>query len=88
MSLALIVRDMDQQEMKLSSALIKAGLTLYWAELGNAISVSRLYNDNNLIKTFFKLSFAISFIYIFGMIWLGFPIKILNNCWAYLAKFK
>ena len=28
--------------------------------------------DNNLIKTFFKLSFAISFIYIFGMIWLGF----------------
>tara|TARA_B100001093_G_scaffold497800_1_gene545143 strand:- start:689 stop:1240 length:552 start_codon:yes stop_codon:yes gene_type:complete len=27
--------------------------------------------DNNLAKTFFKLFFATSFIYIFGMIWLG-----------------
>ena len=27
--------------------------------------------DNNLIKTFIKLSFATSFIYILGMIWLG-----------------
>ena len=34
--------------------------------------VGKLTYDNNLIKTFFKLSFAISFIYIFGMIWLGF----------------
>ena len=27
--------------------------------------------DNNLIKTFFKLFFATSFIYILGMVWLG-----------------
>ena len=27
--------------------------------------------DSNLIKTFFKLSFATSFIYLLGMIWLG-----------------
>ena len=27
--------------------------------------------DNNLIKNFFKLFFATSFIYILGMIWLG-----------------
>ena len=27
--------------------------------------------DNNLVKTFFKLFFATSFIYILGMIWLG-----------------
>jgi|TARA_Y100000389_G_C17309892_1_gene437404 biotin transport system substrate-specific component len=27
--------------------------------------------DNNLIKTFFKLFFATSFVYILGMIWLG-----------------
>ena len=27
--------------------------------------------DNNLIKTFFKLFFATSFIYLLGMIWLG-----------------
>ena len=27
--------------------------------------------DNNLVKTFFKLLFAISFIYILGIIWLG-----------------
>ena len=27
--------------------------------------------DNNLIKTFFKLTFATSFIYFFGMLWLG-----------------
>ena len=27
--------------------------------------------DNNLIKTFFKLTFATSFIYILGMLWLG-----------------
>jgi biotin transport system substrate-specific component len=27
--------------------------------------------DNNLIKNFFKLSFATSFIYILGMLWLG-----------------
>tara|TARA_B100000963_G_scaffold300289_1_gene272585 strand:- start:87 stop:638 length:552 start_codon:yes stop_codon:yes gene_type:complete len=27
--------------------------------------------DKNLLKTFFKLTFAISFIYIFGMLWLG-----------------
>ena len=27
--------------------------------------------DNNIIKTFLKLSFATSFIYILGMIWLG-----------------
>ncbi len=34
--------------------------------------VGKFTYDNNLIKTFFKLSFAISFIYVFGMIWLGF----------------
>ena len=33
--------------------------------------VGKFTYDNNLIKTFFKLSFAISFIYIFGMLWLG-----------------
>ena len=27
--------------------------------------------DNNLIKTFFKLTFATSFIYFFGILWLG-----------------
>ena len=27
--------------------------------------------DDNLFKTFFKLTFATSFIYIFGMLWLG-----------------
>ena len=27
--------------------------------------------DDNLFKTFFKLTFAISFIYIFGLLWLG-----------------
>ena len=27
--------------------------------------------DNNIIKTFLKLSFATSFIYILGMAWLG-----------------
>ena len=27
--------------------------------------------DKNIFKNFLKLSFAISFIYIFGMIWLG-----------------
>ena len=27
--------------------------------------------DNNLFKTFFKLTFATSFIYLFGMLWLG-----------------
>ena len=27
--------------------------------------------DNNLVKTFFKLFFATSFIYILGMLWLG-----------------
>ena len=27
--------------------------------------------DENLFKTFFKLSFATSFIYLFGMLWLG-----------------
>ena len=27
--------------------------------------------DNNFIKNFFKLTFATSFIYISGMIWLG-----------------
>ena len=30
--------------------------------------------DNNYIKTFFKLIFATSFIYMFGMLWLGFLI--------------
>jgi biotin transport system substrate-specific component len=27
--------------------------------------------DNNLIKNFLKLTFAISFVYILGLIWLG-----------------
>ena len=27
--------------------------------------------DDNLFKTFFKLTFAISFIYLFGILWLG-----------------
>ena len=27
--------------------------------------------DDNLFKTFFKLTFAISFIYLFGLLWLG-----------------
>jgi biotin transport system substrate-specific component len=27
--------------------------------------------DNNIVKTFLKLSFSTSFIYIFGMFWLG-----------------
>ena len=31
----------------------------------------KLNYDNNLIKTFLKLTFATSFIYIFGMLWLG-----------------
>ena len=31
----------------------------------------RFVYDNNLVKTFFKLFFATSFIYILGMIWLG-----------------
>ena len=31
----------------------------------------KFFYDNNLIKNFFKLTFAISFIYIFGMFWLG-----------------
>ena len=31
----------------------------------------RFVYDNNLIKNFLKLSFATSFIYLFGMIWLG-----------------
>ena len=31
----------------------------------------KLVYDNNLIKTFFKLFFATSFVYILGMIWLG-----------------
>ena len=31
----------------------------------------RFKYDNNLIKTFFKLFFATSFIYLLGMIWLG-----------------
>ena len=30
--------------------------------------------DNNLIKTFLKLTFSISFIYLFGIIWLGYLI--------------
>ena len=36
--------------------------------------IGKFTYDNNLIKTFLKLSFATSFIYIFGMIWLGFLI--------------
>jgi biotin transport system substrate-specific component len=31
----------------------------------------KLIFDNSLIKNFFKLTFAISFIYILGMLWLG-----------------
>ena len=31
----------------------------------------KFFYDNNLIKNFFKLFFATSFIYILGMIWLG-----------------
>ena len=31
----------------------------------------RFNYDDNLIKTFFKLTFATSFIYLFGMLWLG-----------------
>ena len=37
-----------------------------------AVYISGKFNyDNNLIKNFFKLTFATSFIYILGMIWLG-----------------
>ncbi len=37
-----------------------------------AAYISGRFNyDNNLLKNFLKLSFAVSFIYIFGMIWLG-----------------
>ena len=31
----------------------------------------KLIFDNSLIKNFFKLAFAISFIYVLGMLWLG-----------------
>ena len=31
----------------------------------------KFFYDNNVIKNFFKLFFAASFIYIFGMVWLG-----------------
>ena len=31
----------------------------------------KFFYDNNFVKTFFKLFFATSFIYIFGMLWLG-----------------
>tara|TARA_B110001452_G_C15054117_1_gene368059 strand:- start:44 stop:595 length:552 start_codon:yes stop_codon:yes gene_type:complete len=31
----------------------------------------KFFYDNNVIKNFFKLFFATSFIYIFGMVWLG-----------------
>jgi len=31
----------------------------------------KFFYDNNLIKNFLKLTFAISFIYILGMLWLG-----------------
>jgi len=33
--------------------------------------VGKFTYDNNFIKNFFKLTFAISFIYFFGMLWLG-----------------
>tara|TARA_A100001037_G_C14910385_1_gene526941 strand:- start:83 stop:634 length:552 start_codon:yes stop_codon:yes gene_type:complete len=33
--------------------------------------VGKFTYDNNFIKTFFKLTFATSFIYFFGMLWLG-----------------
>ena len=37
-----------------------------------AAYISGKFNyDNNLVKTFFKLLFATSFIYILGIIWLG-----------------
>ena len=42
--------------------------------LGFIIAVyfaGRFNYDNNLIKTFFKLTFATSFIYLFGLLWLG-----------------
>ena len=38
-------------------------LAAYWA--------GRCNYDNNIIKNFLKLVFATSFIYIFGIIWLG-----------------
>jgi len=37
-----------------------------------AVCVSgKFIYDNNMVKTFFKLFFATSFIYFFGMVWLG-----------------
>ena len=37
-----------------------------------AVYISGKFNyDNNLIKNFLKLTFAISFVYILGLIWLG-----------------
>ena len=33
--------------------------------------VGQFVYDNNLVKTFLKLIFATSFIYLFGMLWLG-----------------
>ena len=36
--------------------------------------VGKFNYDNNLIKTFFKLLFATSFIYFFGVLWLGYLI--------------
>ena len=36
--------------------------------------VGKFNYDNNLIKTFFKLLFATSFIYFFGILWLGYLI--------------
>ncbi len=37
-----------------------------------AVYISGKFNyDNNLFKTFLKLSFATSFIYLLGMVWLG-----------------
>jgi len=39
------------------------------------VYISGKFNyDNNLLKTFFKLLFATSFIYILGIVWLGFII--------------
>jgi len=39
--------------------------------LAAVIFAGIFHYDKNIIKNFFKLTFATSFIYIFGMLWLG-----------------
>ena len=44
-----------------------------WIDLRKQLSPKR-ENKKNLFKNFIKITFATSFIYLFGMIWLGFLI--------------